>query len=76
MQKASVPVTGCSLNVQISFSFFFFSFLFIAAPLARGGSQARDPVRATAAGLRQSHSNSESELSLQPTPQLTAMPDP
>ena len=47
-----------------------------AAPVAYGGSQARGRIRTVAAGLRQSHSNEGSELHLQPTPQLRAMPDP
>ena len=47
-----------------------------AAPVAYGGSQARDLSTAVAAGLYQSHSNAGSEQYLQPTPQLTAMPDP
>ena len=33
-------------------------------------------IRAVAAGLRQSHSNTGSEPCLRPTPQLTATPDP
>ena len=46
------------------------------APAAYGGSQARGRIGAVAAGLRQSHSsNTRSEPSLQPTPQLTATPD-
>ena len=44
-----------------------------AVPVAYGGSQARGPIRAVATGLH--HSSSESEPRLQPTPQLTAMPD-
>ena len=55
---------------------FFCFLLFRAAPAACGGSQARGRIGATAAGLRQSHSNSGSEPCLQPTPQLTARPDP
>ena len=47
-----------------------------AAPSAYGDSQARGLVGAVAAGLHHSHSNVASELRLQPTPQLTAMPDP
>ena len=43
-----------------------------AAPAAYGGSQARGRIRAVAAGLHQSHSNTRSEPCLQPTPQLTA----
>ena len=46
-----------------------------AAPAAYGGSQARGLIGAVATGLRQSHSNAGSEPRLQPTPQLTAMPD-
>ena len=63
---------------NILFSFFFFFLLFRSAPTAYGGSQARGPIGATAAGLRhrQSHSNAGSEPRLRPTPQLTAMPDP
>ena len=52
-------------------------FFFRAAPVAYGGSQARNPIGAVAAGLcqSQSHSNSGSKPCLRPTPQLTAMPD-
>ena len=46
-----------------------------AAPAAYGGSQARGRIGAVATGLRQSHSNTASEPSLQPTPQITATPD-
>ena len=41
-----------------------------------GGSQARGLIGAIGAGLCHSQSNMGSELCLQPTPQLTAMPDP
>ena len=59
-------------------SFFFFSLFAISwvAPTAYGGSQARDPIGAVAAGLLQSHSSAGSEPRLQPTPQLMATPDP
>ena len=40
--------------------------------MAYGGSQARGQIRDMAAGLQHSHSNSESELCLRPTLQLTA----
>ena len=53
----------------------FVCLLFRAALEAYGGSQARGQVGATAAGLRQSHNNARSEPCLQPTPQLTTMPD-
>ena len=65
-----------------SFSFFFFLFLFFvfylfrATPTAYGGSQARGLIGAVAADLHQSHSNTGSELHLQPAPQLMAMLDP
>ena len=57
---------------------FLFSFLllFRVTPVAYESSQARGSIRPAAAGLRQSHSNTESKLCLQPTPQLMAMPDP
>ena len=48
----------------------------IAAPMAYGDSQARGRIGAVATGLHQSHSNAGSEPRLQPTPQLTATPDP
>ena len=38
----------------------FFFLLFRAAPAARGGSQARGPIGAAAAGLHHSHSNTVS----------------
>ena len=64
--------------------FIFLSFCFVvvvvaiswAAPAAYGGSQARGLIGAVAASLCQSHSNAGSEPRLQPTPQLTATPDP
>ena len=49
-------------------------FLFRAAPVTYGGSQARGPVGAVAAGLHPSHTGSE--LNLPPTPRLMATPDP
>ena len=50
---------------SFSFLFFFLSFcLFLSRPpSAYGGSQARGPIKAIAAGLRQSHSNARSEPS-------------
>ena len=51
-----------------------FFLFFRAKPMAYGGSQARGPIRATAAGL--CHGNARSKPCLQPTPQLTATPDP
>ena len=61
-----------------NYSFFFFGLfaIFLGTPAVYGGSHARGWIRAIAAGLSQSHSNAVSEPSLQPTPQLTATPDP
>ena len=43
------------------FYFILYYLLFRATPEAYGGSQARGPIRATAAGLHHSHSNARSE---------------
>ena len=59
------------------YPFFLSFFLFLGPPPeAYGGAQARGLIGAVATGLHHSHSNTGSELSLQPTPQLTEMPDP
>jgi len=61
----------------VGFFLFFWSFCLLrAAPAAYGGSQARGLIGAIATGLCQSHSNAGSEVSLPPTPQLTATLDP
>ena len=44
------------------------SFFFRAVPMAYGGSQARNRIRAVAAGLRHNRSTTQSELRLLPTP--------
>ena len=62
-----------------SFCFLFFFGLSVfsrATPAACGGSQARGQIGDAAAGLHQNHSNTGSELLLQPTPQLKVMLDP
>ena len=72
----------CSVEIiyrlieKFLFSFFYFFVFSRAAPVAYGGSQARGLIEAVAACLCESHSNSESEPRLRPTPQLTAMPNP
>ena len=56
-----VAIVNGKVRSHVFFSFFFlFFFVFRAAPTAYGGSQARGPVRAIAAGLSQSHSNTRS----------------
>ena len=63
--------------LEIIFLCFFVLFCFLLfrpAPSAYGSSQARSWIRATAAGLCHSHSNTGSEPHLWPTPQLMAMP--
>ena len=81
---------GCALKRQKIIVFFFLFFVFClfvvvvvvivaiswAAPAAYGDSQARGRIGAVATGLHQSHSNAGSEPRLQPTPQVTATPDP
>ena len=60
------------------FNFYLYIYFFIAfraIPVAFGSSQAMGRIRAVA-GLRHSHSNAGSEPRLQPTRQLTVMPDP
>ena len=69
-QKTVLPDSQRESYYPDALLFFFFS----ATPMTFGGSQARGPIRATAAGLR--HSHIRSKPSLQPTPQLTATPDP
>ena len=64
---------GFSLSLLFFLVFLPFS---CAAPSTYGGSQARGRIGVVATGLCQSHSIARSELHLQPTPQLTAMPDP
>ena len=79
-----VPGTGVRAWQPLSPFLGFFVFIFVfylfafsrAALTAHGGSQARGLIRAVATSLHHSHSNARSELRLQPTPQLTAMPDP
>ena len=64
-----------NLSFFIYENFFLFVF-FRAAPAACGSSQAKGQIRAVPAGLHHSYSNTGSKLSLQRTPQFTAMLDP
>ena len=81
--KASTNMSRDLIKLKIYLEFYFFKFLFIylfllfrATPVACESSQARGQIGAAAAGLHQSHSNTGSELCLQPIPQLRAMLDP
>ena len=73
---ASVPLSPASAAHSLVGQFcempFIYLFIYLglsrAACAAYGGSQAKGRSRATAASLRHSHSNMESEPRLQPTP--------
>ena len=78
IKKKQCPTLYILLDL-VCFLFFIFSFFFVffrATPAGYGGSQARGPIGAVAAGLHHSLSNAGSEPCLQPTSQLTVMPDP
>ena len=70
------PFAFYFLCIDIRFTFIFFYLFAISwtAPMAYGGSQARGRIGAVATRLCQSHSNTGSELRLQPTLQLTVTP--
>ena len=72
MFKSSIQQEDIFIYLFIYFVFLLFLW---ATPTAYGGSQARGRIGAVAPSLCQSHSNTGSELSLQPTPQLTATLD-
>ena len=65
-------------NLENSFYFFLIIMfcLLRVTPAAYGSSQARGPIGAVAASLCHSQGNLGSELSLRPTLQLMAVPDP
>ena len=80
-------VAMCVKTLAFVYLFIYFYFIIIiiifclfaiswAVLAAYGGSQAGGRIGAVATGLRQSHSHTGSEPNLQPTPQLTATPDP
>ena len=69
-RKKIMPFATTWMELEILFFFFF-----RALPEACGGSQARGRIGAVAACLRQSYSKMGSKPHLQPTPQLTAMPN-
>ena len=57
-------------NPRVLCAVYFYLFIYLVFSRARG------LIGAVATGLRQGHSNVGSEPCLQPTPQLTATPDP
>ena len=69
-------LVGGPFDRWLMFYLFVYFCLFRAAPEVYGGSLARGPIGATAAGLHHSHSNARPEPHLQLTSQLTATPDP
>ena len=71
-QKVNVLKLCSPCDLLLSFFLVFFG----AAPTVYGGSQARGGIRAAAASLHSSHSNSGSEPCLRPTAQLMIMLDP
>ena len=75
-QYEGIKIEYVTKETQGATFFLFFFLLFRAALVAYGGSQARGPIGAVAAGLHHSHGNAGSEPHLQPIPQLMAMPDP
>ena len=77
LQTASLSYPPMAEREWDRLSGLFLSFLlFRATPVAHKGSQARGPIRATAASLHHSESNVGSEPHLQLIPQLTATLDP
>ena len=52
------------VSLLFSFLFLFSFFLFRDEPVVYGSSQARGQIKAVAAGLHHSHSNTRSELHL------------
>lgn len=84
-------ISACDTNFKISREFFRFSAQvfksgwvfyffclfchFLGCSHGKGGSQSRGRIRVLATGLHQNHSNVGFQLGLQPTPQVTAMPD-
>ena len=74
-RKEGFWVAKCTMSTFYYLLYFIFCLL-RAALAAYGGSQARGPIGAVAAGLCHSHSNSGPEPCGRPTTQLRAMPDP
>ena len=80
LKENNVPKQAWNYIVKVRKNFCLFVFCLFAisraSPPAHGGSQASGWIGATPAGPHHSHSNTRSEPSLRPTPQLMATPDP
>ena len=78
MSQVGITLFFCSACFTIMYVCIYLNFFFLlrVAPAAHGGSQARGPIGAIAAGLCHSHSNTGSELHLRLTSELMATPDP
>ena len=76
MEYERAPEVQNVFTYVVNFHDYLFIWLFRATTAAYGSFQTRGQIGATAAGLCHSHSNAESKLCLQPTPQPTAVPDP
>ena len=76
LQRCSCWKTSLAFYMLAFYNFFLFFFFLRVTPVAYGDSQARGWIGAVATSHSHSHSNAISELSLQPTPKLTATPDP
>ena len=76
--KFLIHLLARTANQSAYFLFsFFFCFVFLGRhPQAYRGSQARGWIQAVAASLSHSHSNTRNKPRLQPTPHLSATPDP
>ena len=75
-QQWCLSYTGNKQFFKINDFFFFFVFLLFLGPLPRGIWRFPGQGSNQSCSLCQSHSNAGSEPCLQPTPQLTATPDP
>ena len=72
-QNACYQIYLLSRQLPVSY---LFCFSFVAIPAAYGSSRAGGRIKAVAAGLHNSHSNTGSEQHLWPTLQVVAMLDP
>ena len=75
LQRCDLIIWYHSIPISFVFDFCCCCCLFRAAPAGYESSQARGRIRAAAAGLHTSHSNTVSELNLRPIPQLAAVQD-